>query len=220
MFPQKSDSDLDDAINTYGFEDAVEFLLLFSKEVKESCSQKLKNSSTEVSSDMKVQFYCNILLAVCFVNVLSGKLCLHIEVSTAEAGCRTTNLILLDEPTSGKDVLVAHSKSVLSSSGEYVLIIDRTSKDKLWLAVVSFYKGAIKDERKLRRELVIEFDGEAGADFGALRQEFFEDALKEAYTRLLAGDSERRIPKKDWSFELLFEILGMLIAHSIGARWS
>ena len=55
----------------------------------------------------------------------------------------------------------------------------------------------MKDERKLRRELVIEFDGEAGADSGALCREFCEDALKEANTRLIAGDSERRIPKKD-----------------------
>ncbi len=125
-------------------------------------------------------------------------------------------VVISEELNCGKQVITAHSRRVISTN-EYFLAVDRTSKDNMWLTINSFYKKAIdsKYADKLTKELVIQYTGEYGADSGALRREFFEDALKEMNTRLFDGGDSCRVPKKDWTFELLFEICGMLIAHSI-----
>ena len=47
------------------------------------------------------------------------------------------------------------------------------------------------------------------------RKEFFEDALREMNNQLFEGEDERRVPKKDVGLELLFEVAGMLLGHSI-----
>ena len=44
--------------------------------------------------------------------------------------------------------------------------------------------------------------GEAGADAGALRREFFEDALNEADNRLFEGEVNNRVPKKDFGLQM------------------
>lgn len=106
---------------------------------------------------------------------------------------------------------------MLDDSSEYKLSVDRTTPDKLWQSAVCFYKSAKLKPHKLRKELVIEFDksGEVGADSGALRREFFEDALRQADIHLFEGEDARRVMKKDWGMELLYEVAGMLICHSI-----
>ena len=79
----------------------------------------------------------------------------------------------------------------------------------------AFIKNAIVKPGKLRKELVIQFDGEAGADSGALRHEFFEDIIYQGNLRLFEGENDRRIVKKDWGLEVICEIFGMMVAHSI-----
>ncbi len=56
---------------------------------------------------------------------------------------------------------------------------------------------------------------ESGADSGALRREFFEDAIVQANLNLLEGEDDRRMFKKDWGMESVYEMMGLLIAHSI-----
>ena len=53
------------------------------------------------------------------------------------------------------------------------------------------------------------------ADSGALRREFFEDILQEANDRLLEGENDRRVIKKDWELEFMYEVMGVMVAHSI-----
>lgn len=106
-------------------------------------------------------------------------------------------IIISDELETGKDVVSSYAKSIITAS-EYVLTVDRTSKDNMW-SVLGFYKGAVKNEDKLIKELVIQFSGEAGADAGALHRELFEDAIKEANRRLFDGEDDCRIPKKEWN---------------------
>ena len=105
-------------------------------------------------------------------------------------------------------LLLNHSAKVLDQSSEYILSIDRSTKEHFWLAMTSFYKGAISKPQKLRRPLVVNFvnTGEIGSDAGALRKEFFEDAIREVNDRLFEGEDSRRVPKKDVSLELLFEV--------------
>ena len=69
--------------------------------------------------------------------------------------------------------------------------------------------------KKLAKTLVVSFKGEAGADAGSMRREFFEDALREANLRLFEEEDDRRVPKKDWAREVMFKVVDMLIAHSL-----
>lgn len=49
----------------------------------------------------------------------------------------------------------------------------------------------------------MEYVGKVGVDSGALRKEFFEAVIIEANKRLFEGESDRRVPKKDWGLELI-----------------
>ena len=82
---------------------------------------------------------------------------------------------------------------------------------------MSFYKGAISKPQKLHSSFSVTFTnpGEVGSDAGALRKEFFEDAIMEVISRLFEGEETRKIPKKDISLEMLFEVAGMLVGHSV-----
>ena len=78
-----------------------------------------------------------------------------------------------------------------------MLSIDRTDKDNFWGATIRFYKRAKEDRGMLVKTLAVQFISEPGIDSGSLRQEFFEDALKEANTRMFAGEDDHRIPRKE-----------------------
>ena len=106
---------------------------------------------------------------------------------------------------------------MLDESSEYILSIDRSTPDIFWRGVISFYKGALENPSKLQQVLVVNFvnTGESGSDCGALKKEFFEDAIQAINDRLFEGEQDRRIPRKDLSLELQFQVAGMLIAHSL-----
>ena len=82
---------------------------------------------------------------------------------------------------------------------------------------MAFYKASVTKPQKLKRPLVLSFvgTGEVGCDGGALRKEFFEDALREVNNRLFEGEDNRRIPRKDVSLEFYFEVAGMIFSHSV-----
>lgn len=109
------------------------------------------------------------------------------------------------------------NSQVIDQSSEYSISVNRTTADSLWLSAVSFYKGAMVRPAKLRKQLVVNFSetGEIGADSGALRKEFLEDALKEMNLSLFDGEESTRIPKKDYNLQMHFEMAGMLVAHSV-----
>ena len=106
---------------------------------------------------------------------------------------------------------------MLDQSSEYILSINRSTPEHFWLGVTSFYKGAIARPQKLKRLLVVNFidSGELGSDAGALRKEFFEDALQQVNGQLFEGEDDRRVSKKDIGLELLFEVARMVVGHSI-----
>ena len=126
----------------------------------------------------------------------------------------------LDPDVYGKNLdvlLMSHAIKVLDHSEEFRLSVDRSTEETLWNTVICFYKNAKNKPSKLRKELVVDFSasGEVGADSGALRREFFEDSIRQANVRLFEGEQDRRIVKKDWGLELLYEVTGMLVAHSV-----
>lgn len=137
--------------------------------------------------------------------------------------CGSSSAVVCDEntihnePLSLRSLLQAHRSDILDLSSEYILSVDRSTSKKLWQSAICFYKSCMTKPFKLRRELVVQYDstGEVGADTGALRREFFEDAICQGNLILLEGEDDRRILKKDWGLEMLAEIMGMLVAHSI-----
>lgn len=99
-----------------------------------------------------------------------------------------------------------HTHSVVDQVSEYALSVDCSSGDKLWLSAMAFYKGALVRKEKLTKQLVMSFTetGELVADSGSLRNEFFEDALKETNQRLFDGEDDNCIPKKDYTLKVNF----------------
>jgi hypothetical protein len=114
-----------------------------------------------------------------------------------------------------QSLLTCHAKKFIDTSASIRLEVDRSSQEKLWLAVVAFYKNCVSKPEKLTKELIIEFTAERGADSGSLRKEFFEDAIKAANMNLLEGEDDRRVLKKEWGSECMYEMMGGLVAHSL-----
>lgn len=114
-------------------------------------------------------------------------------------------------------MLSEKSSKSISQYSEFHLTVDRSSPQRFWASVVSFYKGALHNHDKLKRCLVVVFEnsGEQGYDAGALRKEFFDDALAAACEHLFEGNESRRIPRKDIALELVLEVTGMIFAHSV-----
>ena len=126
------------------------------------------------------------------------------------------NPIIIDSvPQSLSKLLRLHAEATITDQREYRLCVDRSSEDSLWQAAIAFYKGTKAKPQKLKRDFVVEFAGEVGVDSGALKREFFEAVISQANKRLFEGESNRRVPKKDWGLELMFEICGIMVAHSV-----
>lgn len=92
------------------------------------------------------------------------------------------------------------------------VVIDR---DRFWRNGLSFYKSSLSNKKRLLQDFHVEFKEEEGIDAGALKLDFFELMLQEINNQLFTGLPTRRIPKKDWALEGMFELAGVIIAHSI-----
>lgn len=89
------------------------------------------------------------------------------------------------------------------------------NRDRFWRNGLNFYKNSLSNKKRLLQDFHVEFEGEEGIDAGALKLDFFELMLQEINYQLFTGLPTRRIPKKDWALEGMFEIAGVIIAHSI-----
>lgn len=137
--------------------------------------------------------------------------------SPLQSGSASKPIEIGDEPMTLQHLLHLQADKVLDMSSEYTLTVNRSTGESLWQTVMSFYKSSLAKSYKLRKELVIDFrgTGEVGADSGALRKEFFEGAIEQANLRLLEGEDDRRVLKKDWGMEYEYESFGALVAHSV-----
>ena len=68
---------------------------------------------------------------------------------------------------------------------------------------------------RLRKNLTIEFAGEAGLDARALRNEFFTMMLQEMNEKFFKGPEHRIVPKNEWELEEGIEMAGMITAQSL-----
>ena len=88
-------------------------------------------------------------------------------------------------------------------------------KDKVWQRAMQFYKSAKFKNKRLRGRVCVEYVDDDGVDAGALRGDFFEKVITELNQKLFEGNQFCRLPKKDPGMEQLFEIGGMMVAHSV-----
>ena len=116
----------------------------------------------------------------------------------------------VEEPKSLELLLHTHAEAVIDDSKYYKLSVDRSSNNYLWDTSMTFYKNALAKPKKVKRELIVEFigTGEVGVDAGALKKEFFQATLNEVNERLFEGEPSRRVVKKDWGLEMLYEVAG------------
>ena len=110
-----------------------------------------------------------------------------------------------------EQVLMEYRRQV-NSADELNITVER---DNIWCNILAFYKKSLTDKARLRKKLVVTFQGEDGVDAGALSAEFFQLALDQIKKRLFQGKPERALPIKDYTKAMLFQIAGMITAHSL-----
>ena len=110
-----------------------------------------------------------------------------------------------------EQVLIEYRRQV-NSADELNITVER---DNIWCIILAFYKKSLPDKAKLRKKLLVTFQGEDGVDAGALSAEFFQLALDQIKKRLFQGKPERVLPIKDSTKAMLFQIAGMITVHSL-----
>ena len=111
--------------------------------------------------------------------------------------------------------------AMLSQYARSVTVLDRNfyltlRRDEIWPKGCQFYKAAKIDKKRLRWNLVVEYETEEGIDAGtAIKGDFFCEFLKQIDQRLFEGSAYRRVPKKDIGLESLFELAGIMMVHSV-----
>ena len=108
--------------------------------------------------------------------------------------------------------VLTHYRTQLQAGEELNITIER---ENIWCNILAFYKKALTDKQRLRKKLVVTFDGEDGVDAGALSAEFFQLALDQVKKRLFQGKKVRVLPIKDCTKSSLFRIAGVIVAHSV-----
>ena len=95
----------------------------------------------------------------------------------------------------------------VNTADELNITVERVN---IWCHILSFYKKSLTDKARLRKKLVVTFQGEDGVD-----AEFFQLALDQIKKRLFQGKPERVLPIKDLTKSMLFQIAGVITAHSL-----
>ena len=104
--------------------------------------------------------------------------------------------------------------STTFSSGKLAFLQEITvERGNIWCHILAFYKKALNDKERLKKKLVVSFEGKVGIDAGALSAEFFQLALDQIKKRLFQGKVDRVTPIKDSTKLVLFRIAEMVLGH-------
>lgn len=120
--------------------------------------------------------------------------------------------IVFNKSTQTLVEVLTRYKTQLQTQEELNLTVEH---ENIWCNILAFYKKALGDKQRLKKKLVVTFDGEDGVDAGALSAEFFQLALDQVKKRLFQGQEEGVLPVKDSTKSSLFRIAGMIVAHSV-----
>ena len=135
------------------------------------------------------------------------------QAEPTEASSSSTHSIQADaESCSSVSALITYFASAVVEDYDSWITAE---KEKVWPRAIQFYKSAKFKEKRLRGRVCIEYVDEEGIDAGAIRGDFFEKVITELNQKLFEGNEFSRLPKKDQGMEQLFEIGGMMVAHSV-----
>lgn len=126
--------------------------------------------------------------------------------------------LLLNQQNSQADsssILTNHAVKEIDASDELLVKVNRAV---IFTKALALYKGAKHDPSILKKSVIVEFSGEEGVDAGALRNDFYEEALRQADIKFFEGQPGRRVPRCHWGSEESLEIVGCMIAHSLLQR--
>ena len=79
-----------------------------------------------------------------------------------------------EQSTQTLEEVLTRYKTQLQTQEELNLTVER---ENIWCNISAFHKKALDDKQRLKKKLVVTFDGEDGVDAGALSAEFFQLAL-------------------------------------------
>ena len=88
-------------------------------------------------------------------------------------------------------------------------------REEIWRCALTFYKTAQVNPQRLKKNLIIEFDGDQGLDGGALKKEFFSLLFKDVDWRMFEGAKDHRIPRKGCDNIGLFKLAGTMLSHAV-----
>lgn len=120
--------------------------------------------------------------------------------------------LIFPQTYSKEKLLFEYSSRLMNPLKSIDLFVNRNN---LMRTALSFYKNCKLHPERLQCELIVEFENEEGIDAGALRFEFFENIFREINDTMFEGKEIRRVPKKDSNMEQHYELIGMMIGHSI-----
>ena len=78
----------------------------------------------------------------------------------------------LPKQSSLQAILFDHAHQIMDHSREISL---KVAKNTIWQQSLTFYKELKATEERQHRDITVEFDGEEGADAGALKMTFFDN---------------------------------------------
>lgn len=162
------------------------------------------------------------------VDILSDPKSPVATITVTQPTC-TTSVSVTTTSSSTSTVAVAGQSSQLSlpsvysvplhASLETILAVHSrntiTQDSPVFIRVDKGVHGNGNTRTQLARLLSVEFYEEEGIDAGAIRLSFFEMLMTEINSQLFEGNPTGRVPKKDWGLSSVFEIAGMMVAHSV-----
>ena len=120
-----------------------------------------------------------------------------------------------DDLGSVESILSHHARNVMGTEDEHFL---KTNRSCIWNKAKAFYKCALHNNSIMQRPIMVQFSGEEGVDAGALRNDFFEEALRQGNKHFFEGEDTRRVPRYHWGADVNLQIVGAMIAHSVIQR--
>lgn len=115
------------------------------------------------------------------------------------------DFLLQEKEDTPSSILSQHAQKVISLHDELVVKVNRAV---IFSKAKALCKGAVHNPSILHKSIIVEFSGEEGADAGALRNDFFEESLRQANVTFFEGQEGRRIPRYHWGSQEELEIVG------------
>ena len=84
-------------------------------------------------------------------------------------------------------ILSKHALKVMEIEDDLSI---KTNRACMWNKAKALYKNALHNKTMLKQKIMVEFSGEEGVDAGALKNDFYEECLRQADKQFFQGKEE------------------------------